>query len=84
MDRGLWHCTRGNDQDHPQEKEMQKRPNGCLRWPYKLLRKEQKLKAKEKRKDIPIWMQSSKEQQEEMKAFLSDKYQEIEENNRKD
>ena len=24
MDRGLWHCTGGSDQDHPQEKEMQK------------------------------------------------------------
>ena len=24
IDRGLWHCTRGNNQDHPQEKEMQK------------------------------------------------------------
>ena len=24
MDRGLWHCTEGDDQDHPQEKEMQK------------------------------------------------------------
>ena len=24
MDRGLWHCTGGGDQDHPQEKEMQK------------------------------------------------------------
>ena len=24
MDRGLRHCTRGSDQDHPQEKEMQK------------------------------------------------------------
>ena len=21
MDAGLWHCTRGSDQDHPQEKE---------------------------------------------------------------
>ena len=27
---------------------------GCLRRPYKQLRKEEKLKAKEKRKDIPI------------------------------
>ena len=26
------HCTGGSDQDHPQEKEMQK---GCLRRPYK-------------------------------------------------
>ena len=32
----------GRDQDHPQEKEMQK---GCLRKPYKKLRKEEKLKA---------------------------------------
>ena len=24
MDGGSWHCTRGGDQDHPQEKEMQK------------------------------------------------------------
>ena len=33
---------------------MQKRQNGCLRRPYKYLRKEEKLKAKEKRKDKPI------------------------------
>ena len=39
-----------------------KRQNGCLRKPYKQLRKEKKLKAKEKIKDIPIWMQSFKEQ----------------------
>ena len=24
MDGGSWHCTVGSDQDHPQEKEMQK------------------------------------------------------------
>ena len=24
MDGGSWHCTGGGDQDHPQEKEMQK------------------------------------------------------------
>ena len=24
MDGGLWHCTGGSDQNHPQEKEMQK------------------------------------------------------------
>ena len=24
MDRGLWHGTGGSDQEHPQEKEMQK------------------------------------------------------------
>jgi len=35
-------------------KKNEKRQNGCLRRPYKWLRKEEKLKAKEKRKDIPI------------------------------
>ena len=24
MDGGSWHCKRGSDKDHPQEKEMQK------------------------------------------------------------
>ena len=24
MDKGLWHCIEGSDQDHPQGKEMQK------------------------------------------------------------
>ena len=24
MDGGSWHCTRGGDQEYPQEKEMQK------------------------------------------------------------
>ena len=31
-----------------------KRQNGCLTRPDKWLRKEEKLKAKEKRRDIPI------------------------------
>ena len=38
-----------------------KMQNGCLRRPYKYLWKEEKQKAKEKRKNRPIWMQSSKE-----------------------
>ena len=59
MDGGSWHCTGDRDQDHPQEKEMQKSKmavQGDLRSSY-----EKKWKAKEKRKDISIWMQSSKE-----------------------
>ena len=57
---GLWHCIGGSNQDHPQEKEMQKGKMvvcGGLtnNW------ENEKLKAKEKKKDIPIWMQSSKE-----------------------
>ena len=36
------------------KKKKCKMTNSCLRRPYKELRKEEKLKAKEKRKDIPI------------------------------
>jgi len=35
-------------------KRNAKRQNGCLRRPYKQLRREEKQKAKKKRKDIPI------------------------------
>ena len=35
-------------------KRNAKKQNGCLRRPYKELRKEKKRKAKEKRKDILI------------------------------
>ena len=42
-------------------KRNAKRQNGCPKRPYKQLRKEDKQKAKEKRKDTPIWMQSSRE-----------------------
>ena len=67
----------------PKGKKDEKKQNGCLRRSYKYLRKEEKRKAKEKRKYIPIWMQSSKEEQGEIrKAFLSDQCKEIEENNR--
>ena len=37
------------------KKRNTKRQNSCLRRPYKHLRKEKMLKAKEKRKDIPIF-----------------------------
>ena len=35
-------------------KRSAKRQNGCLRGPYKYLEKEEKLNAKDKRKDISI------------------------------
>ena len=35
MDGGSWHCTEGSEQDNPQEKEIEKDKNGCLRRPYK-------------------------------------------------
>ena len=53
-----WHCTGGSDQDHPQEKEIEKGKMvvwGGLKNSWK------EVKAKEKKKDIPIWIQSYKE-----------------------
>ena len=62
MDIGSWHCIEGSDQDHPQGKKNEK---GKMKWlseeALQIAEKEVKLKAKEKSKDIPIWMQSSKE-----------------------
>ena len=35
MDGSLRRWTGDRDQDHVQEKEMQKKQNGCVRRPYK-------------------------------------------------
>ena len=63
-------------------KRNAKMKNGCVRRPYKQLRREEKLKAKEKRKDILILMQSSKEEQRDNKTFLSNQCKDIGGNNR--
>jgi len=59
MDGGSWHCTGGRDQEYPQEKEMQKGKMAEEGLQIAVNRRE--VKAKKKRKDISIWMQSSKE-----------------------
>ena len=61
MDGDSWYCTWGSNQDHPQEKERQKVKMIVQGGLTNSLRKEEKPKAKEKKKDIPIWMQSSEE-----------------------
>ena len=53
----------------PKKKKCKKAK--CQKRPYKWLRKEEKWKAKEKRKDISIWIQSSKEQQGEIRKPCS-------------
>ena len=53
MDRGSLHCTGDRDQDHPQEKEMQKKAK-WLSEEALLIALKRSQKAKEKRKDIPI------------------------------
>ena len=46
----------------PKKKKCKK-----AKWPAEELREEEKRKAKEKRKDKPIYMQSSKKEQGEMR-----------------
>ena len=72
MDGGLEYCVRGGDQNHPQEKEMWKSKMAFSEEALKIAVKEEKWKAKEKRKNITIWMQSSKEEQGEIRKLLSD------------
>ena len=56
--------------------------NGCLTRPYKQLRKEGKLKAKEKRKDTHLNVEFQRTARRDKKAFLSNQCKEIEENKR--
>ena len=79
MDGGSWHCTGGNDQDHSHEK----RENGCLRKPYKLLWKEkQKAKKGEKERYTHLNAKFQIIARRYKKAFLSDQCKEIKENSR--
>jgi len=74
MDGSLWHCTGGNDQDHPQEKEMQK---------GKMIAEKREVKAKEeKERYTHLNAEFQRMASRDKKAFLSDQCKEIEENNR--
>ena len=60
-----------------------KRQNGCLRRPYKKLRKEEKQKAKKgKERYTHLNAEFQKIARRDKKAFLSDQSKEIKENNR--
>ena len=82
MDRGSWHCTGGSDQDHPQEKEMQKGKmvvwaglaNSCER---------REVKGKgEKERYTHLKAEFQRIARRDKKAFLSNQCKKIEENNR--
>ena len=87
MDGGSWHCTGGSDQYHPQETEMQKgkwlsdgQTNGCL-----ALQIAEKREAKgkgEKERYTHLNVEFQRIARRDKKAFLSDQFKEIEENNR--
>ena len=84
MDRGSWHGIEGSDQDHPQEKEIQK-----AKWlseeALQIAEKRKKAKGNgEKQRYIQLNADSNESQGEakqRKKAFLNDQCKEIEENN---
>ena len=82
MDGGLWYCTEDRDQDHPQEKEMQK-----AKWlsekALQISVKRRKVKNKgEKERYTHLNAEFQRIARRDKKAFLSDQCKEIEENNR--
>ena len=86
MDRGLWHCTEGSDQDHPQEKEMQNGKIvvwGGLQTTAFLLEKRREAKDKGgKERYSHLNAEFQRISRRDKKAFFGDQCKEIEENNR--
>ena len=81
MDRSLWHCTGGSDQDHPQEKKYKK-----AKWlSKKALQTAMKRREAKSKGEKEIYTHLNAEFQtiarRDKKAFLSDQCKEIEENN---
>ena len=60
MDGDSWHCTGGSDQDHPQEKEMQKGQMTVLET-LKTAIKRREAKGKGEKEKYTHLMQSFKE-----------------------
>ena len=82
MERGLWYCTGGSDQDHPQVKEIQKGKRLS----------EEALQITEKRRDAigkgakerytHLCEEFQRLARRDEKDFFSNQYKEIKENNR--
>ena len=78
----MYHCTGGRDQDHPQEKEMQK-----TKWlseeALQIAVKRREVESKgEKERYTHLNAEFQRITRRDKKAFLSDQCKEIEENNK--
>ena len=80
MDGRLWRCIGGCDQNHLQEKKMQK--SKMVVWGGFKNSGEKKWNAKEKRRYAHLNAEFQRIAMKDKKAFLSDQGKEIEENNR--
>ena len=82
MDGGLWHCTGGRDQDHHQEKEMQKGKMDAWGGFTNSCEKKRSERQREKERYTHLNEEFQRIARRDKKAFLSDQCKEIEENNR--
>ena len=82
MDGGSWHCIGDRDQDHPHGKEMQK--SKMTVWGDLTNSCEKKRSKKQKRKERYSHLNAEFQRiaRRDKKAFLSDQWKEIQENNR--
>ena len=82
MDGSSRHCTGGRDQDHLQEKEMQK-GKMVFQGGLTIAEKRREVKGKgEKERYIHLNAEFQRIARTDKKGFLSDQCKEIEENNR--
>ena len=82
MDRSLWHCTEGSDQDHLEEKEMPKGKMVAWEGLTNSCKKKRSEGKGEKERYTHLNAEFQTITRREKKAFLSDQCKEIEENNR--
>ena len=82
MEGGSWHCTGDRDQDHPQEKEMQKSKMDVWGGLTNSCEKKRSKKQRRKGKIYTLKAEFQRIAMRDKKAFLSDQCKEIEENNR--
>ena len=81
MDGGLWHCTGDRNQDHPQEKEMQKGKMAVWGGLTNSVKRQEVKSKGEKERYAHLNAQFQRIARRDKKTFLSDQCKEIEESN---
>ena len=82
MEWGSWHCTGDKNQDHLQEKEVQKSKMAVWGGLTNSCEKREVKSKGEKERHKHLNAEFQRIARREKKAFLSDQFKEIEENNR--
>ena len=82
MDGGLWDFTGAREQDHPQEKEIQKSKMAAEEALQIAMKRREAKNKGEKERYTHLNAEFQRIARRDKKAFLSDQCKEIEENNR--